>query len=530
MAKPKLHVYIPSLPQRSYEYRRGDSILIYDDDKHAILIDGGERELFDKMESFLRNNGFVGSDGYAHVTQIITHWHPDHDIALKYTLESPHVFVDKVIAPDPAELKLVPRDEGYSEYSRAISRINQAKALKKPIEYPAPGKRVGHWVGKVRVWLFRYKANPNDYIDYQVNNTSIFAYFPDLEFLTSGDSITSFNNYLKKFPYRFTGFKIPHHGNACNYAACDLMAEHDPKICYYTDWEPSGVAIGGTTFSKYGAGRTKQYWATLRPFEDIHITADGLGYVEWKQGAKAWTFAVDYGKGEEMPAPDTEAPTVPVIKYNTGFKGYNVTKRPGKVEYIVLHYVGAESDAASNVKYFNAADRGASADYFVDFDGSIHAYNNDVPKQYSWHCGGSLESTHHPLFQICMNKNSVGVELCTKKQNGNWTFTEKTVNGAVSLVKYLMQEYNVPIERICRHYDVTGKQCPRPWVDDAEWNKFKARLGADAPAVPQIYRVRKSWADVKSQVGAFSSIENARAMRDKLDGYHIYDSSGVEIN
>lgn len=526
MSKPKLHVFIPSLPQRSYEYRRGDSILIYDDNKNAILIDGGEQELFNKMVEFLRSNGFVGADGYAHVTQIITHWHVDHDCALKYALESPHVFVDKVIAPDPAELKLVPRDEGYSEYSRAMTRINQARSMGKPIEYPSAGKRVGHWIGKIRMWMFRFKANPNDYIDYQVNNTSIFTYFPDLEFLASGDSITSFNAYLKKFPYKITGFKIPHHGNACNYTACDLLEEHGPKICYYTDWEPKGVSIGGTTFSKYGAGRTKQHWPTLRPFEDIRITADGLGHVEWSQGSQKWSFSVAYGASEPVPAPATNADTVPVIKANTGFKGYNVTNRTGKIEYIVLHYVGAESSAADNVAYFNAKDRGASADYFVGHNGEICEYNPDVKTRYSWHCGGELESAHHPLFRICMNKNSIGVELCTKKQGDTWTFSDKTVNSAVQLVKWLMKEYGVPIERVCRHYDVTGKACPRPWIDESKWAAFKARLGTSTT----IYRVRKSWADAKSQVGAFSSIENARAMRDKHEGYHIYDASGVEVS
>ena len=41
-----LHGYIPGLPQKTYEYRRGDSQVIYDDKKSAILIDGGEGDLW----------------------------------------------------------------------------------------------------------------------------------------------------------------------------------------------------------------------------------------------------------------------------------------------------------------------------------------------------------------------------------------------------------------------------------------------------------------------------------------------------
>ena len=56
MAKPKVYMHIPGLPQRSYEYRRGDSIAVYNDKKQVYLIDGGEPELFAKMEKFLEKN------------------------------------------------------------------------------------------------------------------------------------------------------------------------------------------------------------------------------------------------------------------------------------------------------------------------------------------------------------------------------------------------------------------------------------------------------------------------------------------
>lgn len=532
MAK-KLHVYIPSLPQRSYEYRRGDSILIYDEDKAAVLIDGGERELFDRMEAFLRKN-FTGSDGYAHVTQIITHWHGDHDCALKYTLESPHIFVDEIIAPDPEELKNVPRDDGYEEYNRAKKRLALAKDYNKKITFPRADKRVGRWVGQIRMWMYRQTASNADYVDYQVNNTSIQVFFPDLEFLTTGDAITAEDKFLKKFDWRVTGFKIPHHGNACTYSTCDQLTQHGAKICYYTDWEPSGTAIGNTHFSKYGAGRAKQYFTILRPFEDIYIDSDGENHVTWEQGGKSWTF--DINSGVPIPEPEPEVEILPIIKKNTGFRGYNVSPRSDKIKYIVIHYTGDDGATAENeVKYFNTADRQASADFFVGHDGDIWQYNPEPVNQYSWHCGGSIESSHHPLHGICKNSNSLGVELCTRKVGGDWTFTDKTVVAAQTLVKYLMSLYGVPADNVVRHYDVTGKSCPRVpgWGavgGSAEWDKFKAAIsGAPAPAEGQIYRVRKSWADADSQLGAFSVLENARAMAAKHTGWKIFDSFGQEV-
>ena len=170
MAKPKLHIHFPSLPQRSYEYRRGLSTLIYDDKKRAVLVDGGEGEFFDQMENYLRKN-LAGEDEYAHVTFILTHWHGDHYCGLRNALNSPHIFVDEIYCPDPAELKSIPKDDGYADYNAAQKVLNLARELNKKIIYPAPGKKVGHWVGDIRMWMWRQKANPGDYVNYQLNSS-----------------------------------------------------------------------------------------------------------------------------------------------------------------------------------------------------------------------------------------------------------------------------------------------------------------------------------------------------------------------
>ena len=169
-----------------------------------------------------------------------------------------------------------------------------------------------------------------------------------------------------------------------------------------------------------------------------------------------------------------------IIK-NEGFHaGRNCGQRTETVKYIVIHYTGSEGTAANNVSYFNGGNRGASAHYFVDRSGEIREYC-DPAKYYAWHCGGSLEGSHHPLYGKCTNRNSIGIEICTHNNGKNWEFTAAAVSAAVELTKYLMQKFNVPADRVCRHYDVTSKSCPRVpgWGavgGDAEWRKFKARL------------------------------------------------------
>ena len=131
--------------------------------------------------------------------------------------------------------------------------------------------------------------------------------------------------------------------------------------------------------------------------------------------------------------------------------------------------------------YFNTANRNASADVFVDFDGKAYAYNNNIAGQFTWHCGGPIESAHHPYYGKCTNDNSIGIELCTHQVDGSWTFTDATVEGAVKVTKLLMERFAIPIGNVIRHWDVTGKACPRvpgwgPVGGDAAWQIFKARI------------------------------------------------------
>ena len=154
------------------------------------------------------------------------------------------------------------------------------------------------------------------------------------------------------------------------------------------------------------------------------------------------------------------------------------------IKYIVMHYTANDGDTdEGNAHYFQGAGRRASAHYFVDEDSVTQSVrDNDA----AWHCGGALESSHHPLRGICMNRNSLGVEMCSDIVGGKYTITPQTVDRAVELVKYLMAKYGIDVDHVVRHYDVTGKLCPEPWVrDESLWRKFKARLTAPVEPEPK---------------------------------------------
>lgn len=219
---------------------------------------------------------------------------------------------------------------------------------------------------------------------------------------------------------------------------------------------------------------------------------------------------------------------------NKLISGYNFnTGNTSRIKYIVIHYVGALGGAKANCQYYAGGNRNASAHYFVGFDGEIWQSVED--KNIAWHCGAS--SYKH---RECRNANSIGIELCVRKKNTaslgatdkDWYFEDATVEAAAELTRYLMDKYNVPASNVIRHYDVTGKICPNPYVYNTTahtWDEFKNMISGNAgTSQPQrLYRVRKSWEDAKSQIGAFSSLDNAK--KACTDGYSVYDWNGKAV-
>ena len=223
-------------------------------------------------------------------------------------------------------------------------------------------------------------------------------------------------------------------------------------------------------------------------------------------------------------------------KINKLISGYNHNAGDvSRIKYIVIHYTGALGDAKANCNYFAGGNRNASAHYFVGYDGAIWQSVED--KNIAWHCGA--KSYKHAE---CRNANSIGIEMCVRKKSTasmgatdkDWYFEDATVEAAAELTRYLMDKYNVPASHVIRHYDVTGKICPNPYVYNTTahtWEEFKQLISGAASAgssqTDKLYRVRKSWEDAKSQIGAFSSLDNAK--KACAAGYNVYDWDGKAV-
>ena len=140
-----------------------------------------------------------------------------------------------------------------------------------------------------------------------------------------------------------------------------------------------------------------------------------------------------------------------------------------RIEWIVVHYTGmlATQRAPDTASLAIArSKREASTHYLVGDRADIIQL---LPIKYAaYHVGAKDDSKLIP----CYNGNSIGVDLCECKLDcssgsvscNDWYFTPKTFANGAHLIAYLAQEHGIPTDHLVRHYAVTHKRCPRPFV------------------------------------------------------------------
>ena len=185
---------------------------------------------------------------------------------------------------------------------------------------------------------------------------------------------------------------------------------------------------------------------------------------------------------------------------------YNVTWCGRRsVRYIVIHYTGTDAPAKNNCIYFGGGNRNASADFFVDKDGSIWQFNADLGNYYSWHCGdggGAYGIT---------NANSIGIEVVSSGAE----FTQAQKDALRELALELMEKYGIPASNVVRHWDASRKQCPAPYCGSAAKNQKWSELHEYITSEEEI--VKKE--DIKAIAQAVWGYQNEAL--EKVDAYQI---------
>lgn len=151
---------------------------------------------------------------------------------------------------------------------------------------------------------------------------------------------------------------------------------------------------------------------------------------------------------------------------------YGAKRNRYRVFYIVIHYTGNKGDTAqNNANYFATSNtRSAGAHFFVDKQGEI--WRSIPMNRIAYAVGGDQRSGvkgEAGYYKECTNANSISIELCDCLTGTNWT----QMVAVRKLVQYI-QKKCPHAKRIIRHWDVNGKNCPKPMTgkDNSKWEHF----------------------------------------------------------
>lgn len=128
------------------------------------------------------------------------------------------------------------------------------------------------------------------------------------------------------------------------------------------------------------------------------------------------------------------------------------------IKNVVVHYVGnPDTSAQNNRDYFNKISTTVSSHFVVGLQGEI------------------IQCV--PLYERSAasnnrNKDTISIEVCHPDESGK--YNDITYESVIKLISWLLNEISLDESAIIRHYDITGKICPKYYVENEdEWLKLK---------------------------------------------------------
>ena len=245
----------------------------------------------------------------------------------------------------------------------------------------------------------------------------------------------------------------------------------------------------------------------------------------------------------------TNSPLVDYTKLSPNHSG----QRTHSIDRITPHCVVGQCSVETLGSIFTPTSKQASCNYGIGSDGRVALIVEE--KNRSW-CSSSNANDQRAITIECASDNTepyafkdvvyqklitLCVDIC--KRNGKTKLIwlgdkDKTLNYTPASGEMVLTV----------HRWFANKSCPGSWMyarmgDHAA--KVTAQLGGTAGQEPQpsappatgypekltsgYYRVRKSWKDAKSQLGAYRILANAKVQADKNPGYYVFTNDGVSI-
>lgn len=147
-------------------------------------------------------------------------------------------------------------------------------------------------------------------------------------------------------------------------------------------------------------------------------------------------------------------------------------------KWIVIHYTGCAAPARNFALSQKNNNLNGTAHIFID-ENSI--YQSIEFCHGAWSVGDN--NGHGKYLNGCTNNSSISLEMCC---DSNSHVPSKTVENTAEYAAYLMKQYKIDIDHVCRHYDVSKKDCPYGWNNyhssrnreggEVKWIEFKNKV------------------------------------------------------
>lgn len=200
--------------------------------------------------------------------------------------------------------------------------------------------------------------------------------------------------------------------------------------------------------------------------------------------------------------------------------------RRNKITHIVIHHMAGNLSVETCGNVFADSNREASANYGIGSDGRIGMYVEE--KDRSWATSNAE-----------IDNKAVTIEVANSSSGGNWLVSAKALQTVIELCTDICKRNG--ISKLSYTGDKSGNlhmhkwyastACPGPYLASKfpyiaqEVNKNLSGSSSKS----SLYRVRKSWSDSKSQIGAYANLDNAKKVVDKNPSYKAFNENGIQV-
>lgn len=161
---------------------------------------------------------------------------------------------------------------------------------------------------------------------------------------------------------------------------------------------------------------------------------------------------------------------------------------------IVIHNTENDATAEQEISYMQSNPREVSFHFAVDDE---HAVQGIALDRNAWHAGDGNGKG---------NREGIGIEICYSRSGGERF--EKAQKNAAALTAQLLRSYGWGIDRVTKHQDYSGKDCPRRTMNEIGWDGFLQLVreaydhspaepsGDTAPDITYAAYTKRWWKDV----------------------------------